>query len=85
MTNSQFKEFLRANANIVDKAWNPTDAQLDLIRNAIDRKIKAGERVSSSELQSVVIRICGSIRVMVTSSVDNSDLNALLTSAMKKS
>lgn len=85
MTNSQFREFLRSHANIVDKAWNPTDSQLDMIRNAIDRKIKAGEKISYSELQSIVIRICGSFRVMVTSSVDNSDLNALLTSAMKKS
>ncbi|WP_127350789.1 hypothetical protein [Dickeya fangzhongdai] len=84
MNNSQFKDFLRSNARIVDKTWSPTDTQLDTIRALIHSKILAGERIGYLELQNIVIKVCGSMRVMVTSSVDNSDLNALLIAAMKK-
>jgi hypothetical protein len=84
MNNSQLKEFLRSNARIVDKTWDPTDTQLDMIRVEIQKAIQTGRKISYHELQRIVIHICGSIRVMVTSSVDNSDLNALLIAAMKK-
>ncbi len=84
MNNTQFKDLLREQAYITDKNWNPTDRQLDLIRNEIDRRIRSGSRISYSELQGIILRICGSFQCMVFSSVDNSDLNALLASATKK-
>jgi len=85
MDNQQFKKFLRENARIVDSNWNPTDAQLDEIRAAIQREIDLGNKINHSSLQHIIIRITGSTRIMVFDSVDNSDLNMLLTSATKKS
>lgn len=84
MNNNQFKEFLCTNARIMDKSWNPSDEQLDRIRILINNKIRSEERIGYIELQNIIINVCGSMRVMVTSSVDNSDLNALLIAAMKK-
>lgn len=85
MNNQQFKDFLRENAHIVDSNWNPTDAQLDEIRAAIQKEITLGNKINCSSLQHIITRITGSTRVMIFDSVDNSDLNMLLTSATKKS
>ncbi|HIF6341967.1 MULTISPECIES: hypothetical protein [Enterobacteriaceae] len=85
MNNQQFRDFLRENAHIVDSKWNPTDAQLDEIRAAIQREIALGHKINYSSLQHIITRITGSARVMIFDSVDNSDLNMLLTSATKKS
>lgn len=85
MNNQQFKDFLRKNAYIVDSSWNPTDAQLDEIRKVIQRELSLGHKINYSGLQHIINRITGSTRVMVFDSVDNSDLNMLLTSATKKS
>ncbi|MCW2457122.1 UNVERIFIED_ORG: ribosome biogenesis protein Tsr3 [Rahnella aquatilis] len=85
MNNQQFRDFLRQNAHIVDSSWNPTDAQLDEIRAAIQRELALGHKVNYSGLQHIITHITGSTRVMIFDSVDNSDLNMLLTSATKKS
>lgn len=85
MNNQEFKEFLRKNAHIVDSNWNPTDAQLDEIRVAIQRELDLGHKINYRSLQHIITRITGSARVMIFDSVDNSDLNMLLTSATKKS
>lgn len=85
MNNQEFKDFLRKNAYITDSSWNPTDAQLDEIRAAIQRQIALGHKINYSSLQHIITRITGSTRVMVFDSVDNSDLNMLLISATKKS
>ena len=85
MNNQQFRDFLRENAHIVDSNWDPTDAQLDEIREVIQREIALGHKINYSSLQHIIIRITGSTRIMVFDSVDNSDLNMLLTAATKKS
>ena len=85
MNNQQFRDFLREHARIVDSNWNPTDAQLDEIRAEIQREIALGNKINYSGLQHIIIRITGSTRVMIFDSVDNSDLNMLLTAATKKS
>lgn len=84
MNNREFKEFLRKEAKIVDHSWNPTDSQLDMIRNELNRLIAAGKRIRYTDLQHIVSEFSGSPRIMVFDSVDNSDLNSLLIAATKK-
>lgn len=84
MNNTEFKKILREKALIVDNAWNPTDAQLELIRREIIKLTSEGKRIRYTDLQHIVSKFSGSPRVMIFDSVDNSDLNALLIAATKK-
>ena len=84
MNNTEFKKILREKALIVDDAWDPTDAQLELIRREIIKLTSEGKRIRYTDLQHIVSKFSGSPRVMIFDSVDNSDLNALLIAATKK-
>ena len=76
------KKTVRSCASIQD--WNPSDLQLSAIKTDILNAVNAGRIITKSECQRIVCKYCGNIRVLVNLGVDNSDLNALLISAIKR-
>lgn len=83
MNNLEFKEFLQKNADPSDRHWNPTDDQLDEIRKLIAEELAAGRKITHSYLKSIISSVSRS-SIAAFESVDNSDLNALLSVAIKK-
>ncbi|MGX9460401.1 hypothetical protein ACWXWU_04050 [Shewanella sp. A14] len=74
--------FLRDTCGLED--WHPTTQQLAAIEKDINEAIRSGKTLSRTECQHIVGKHCGSVRMLVTKSVDNSDLNTLLALAMAK-
>ncbi|MCX9515177.1 hypothetical protein IG528_17665 [Vibrio cholerae] len=80
--NKNLEKFLREHCNLIN--WNPTPSQLKAIQKEIEEAIANGERLSRSDCQHIVVKHCGSTEMMLLGSVDNSDLNTLLSLATKK-
>jgi len=85
MNLQEYKEFLREQARITDRTWNPTEPQLKQIQLEIDRYIKSGKKINVGILQQIITSIYGPISYVIFESVDNSDLNALLALATSNS
>lgn len=81
MNLQEYKELLRKEARISDSKWNPTEIQLNNIKLEIDHRIKSGQKITVSTLQEIITSVCGPVSYIIFESVDNSDLNALLTKA----
>lgn len=80
--NKNLEEFLRNTCGLED--WHPTTQQLVAIEKDINDAIKSGKRLSRTECQRLVSKYCGSVRMLLLKSADNSDLNTLLALAIKK-
>ncbi|ENT6810196.1 TPA: hypothetical protein I7126_23335 [Vibrio vulnificus] len=80
--NKNLEKFLREHCNLIN--WNPTPLQLKAIQKEIEEAIANGKRLSRSDCQHIVVKHCGSTEMMLLDSVDNSDLNTLLSLATKK-
>ena len=85
MNLQEYKEFLREQARITDRTWNPTEPQLKKIQLEIDRYIKSGKKINVGILQQIITSIYGPVSYVIFESVDNSDLNALLALATSNS
>lgn len=81
MTLHEYKELLRKEARILDANWNPTELQLQKIQEEINKYINSGKKINVSTLQHIIISIYGPHRYITLGSVDNSDLNTLLSLA----
>jgi len=76
------EDFLRDTCGLED--WHPTAQQLAAIEKDINDAIRSGKKLSRTDCQHIVSKHCGSVRVFLIKSADNSDLNTLLTLAIKK-
>ncbi|WP_369921940.1 hypothetical protein AB8E32_07025 [Marinomonas polaris] len=76
------EEFLRDTCGIEN--WHPTAQQLAAIEKDINEAIRSGKTLSRTECQHIVAKHCGSVRMLMLKSADNSDLNTLLALAIKK-
>ena len=85
MNLQEYKEFLREQARITDRTWNPTEPQLKQIQLEIDRYIKSGKKINVGILQQIITSIYGPVSYVIFESVDNSDLNTLLALATSNS
>lgn len=77
---NKLENFLRSHCNLID--WHPTLQQLENIKNDIEWLLKSGKTLSRSDCQNIVVRHCGSTRMLLTKGLDNSDLNTLLAMAI---
>jgi hypothetical protein len=64
--------------------WHPTAQQLAAIEKVINEAIRSGKTLSRTDCQNIVVKHCGSVRMLMLKSADNSDLNTLLSLAIKK-
>lgn len=80
--NKNLEKFLRERCNLIN--WSPTSSQLNAIQKEIEQAIANGKKLSRSDCQHIVVKHCGSTEMMVLGGVDNSDLNTLLSLAVKK-
>lgn len=76
------EEFLRDACGL--ESWYPTAQQIAAIEKDINEAIRNGKILSRTICQNIVIKHCGSVRMLMLKSVDNSDLNTLLALAIKK-
>ena len=74
------EDFLRDQCNLID--WTPSTEQLNNIEKEINEALKEGKKLSKTECQHIVVKHCGSTRMLVTKGADNSDLNTLLALAL---
>ena len=65
--------------------WNPTDKDLINISLEFETLLKQGEQLSIGKCQGIINKYCPDALCMILDGVDNSDLNSLLTIAIKKS
>lgn len=79
----KLEEFLRSHCNLED--WHPTASQLSAIENEILNSMRSGKTLSRTDCQNIVVRHCGSVRMLLLKGVDNSDLNTLLLQAIQQS
>jgi hypothetical protein len=63
--------------------WHPTAQQMAAIEKDINEVIRSGKTLSRNDCQKIVVKHCGSVRMLMLKSVDNSDLNTLLALAIK--
>lgn len=78
---NRLESVLRDYCRLID--WHPTPAQLYSIAHEIDYEINSGKVISRTVCQNIISRHCGVTKVFLTDGVDNSDLNVLLTIAIK--
>jgi hypothetical protein len=64
--------------------WHPTPSQLASIKQDILTAIRSGKTLSRTDCQHIVVRHCGSARMLLQKGVDNSDLNSLLIQAIEQ-
>ncbi len=76
------EEYLRDTCGLEN--WNPTKQQLEAIEKEINDAIRSGKTLSRTDCQHIVTKHCGSVRMLLLKSADNSDLNTLLTLAIRK-
>jgi hypothetical protein len=65
-------------------SWNPTDSELERILIEFNNLLARGLKLNIATCHGVIIKYCSNVIFRLFESVDNSDLNALLSQAMKK-
>jgi hypothetical protein len=76
------EDYLRDTCGL--ESWHPTAQQLAAIEKDINEAIRSGKTLSRTDCQNIVVKHCGSVRMLLLKSADNSDLNTLLALAIKK-
>lgn len=71
---------LRDHCQLID--WTPSADQLNNIEKDINESLKNGKNLSKTDCQHIVVKHCGSTKMIITKGVDNSDLNTLLALAL---
>lgn len=82
---NDFRKEIESICKIIEwKPTEPTDKQLESIRNDFDKLLEKKEKLTIGVCQGVITRHCPKTIYLLREGVDNSDLNALLSSAVKQ-
>jgi len=82
MTNETLKRDLERILKI--HSWNPTESELERIRIEFNNLLARGLKLNIATCHGVISRYCSNVIFRIFEGVDNSDLNALLSQAMKR-